>query len=83
MMVYQHHERCDGRGYPANLLRSEIHEWARLCAIADVFDALTNDRSYRNAAALDDVLQYFDAQAGQGFDEEMVHCLIAAMTRRS
>jgi len=83
MMVYQHHERCDGRGYPAGLLRSEIHEWARLCAIADVFDALTNDRSYRNAAALDDVLQYFDAQAGKGFDEEMIRCLIAAVKRRN
>lgn len=82
MMVYQHHERCDGRGYPANLLRSEIHDWARLCAIVDVFDALTNDRHYRSAAMLADVLEYFDVQAGRGFDEEMVHCLIALVTNR-
>ena len=36
MMVYSHHERCDGRGYPVGMVQTEIHEYARLCAIADV-----------------------------------------------
>ena len=40
MIVYSHHERCDGRGYPVGLVRTEIHEYARICAIADVYEAL-------------------------------------------
>ena len=48
-MVYGHHERCDGRGYPVGLVKSEIHEYARLCAIADVYEALCHDLPYRRA----------------------------------
>ncbi len=39
MMVYHHHERCDGRGYPVGMVQTEIHEYARLCAIANVYEA--------------------------------------------
>jgi HD-GYP domain-containing protein (c-di-GMP phosphodiesterase class II) len=46
MMIYQHHERCDGRGYPTGVVGNEIHEWARLCSVADVHDAITRDRAY-------------------------------------
>ena len=52
MMVYQHHERFDGRGYPVGLVGDEIHEWARLCAVADVHDALTRDRAYHKGTNL-------------------------------
>jgi putative nucleotidyltransferase with HDIG domain len=79
MMVYEHHERCDGRGYPVGLLRSEIHEYGRLCAIADVCDALMQDRPYRRAALQSDVVEYLDRQAGRAFDEEMSRCWIAAI----
>lgn len=82
MMVYQHHERCDGRGYPAGLVGREIHLWARLCAVADVFDALTHERHYRNASPFGEALEYFDVQAGRAFDEEMVHCLIATVKQQ-
>src|SRR5262249_18034141 len=41
MMVYQHHERFNGTGYPASVMAADIHHWARICAVADVFDALT------------------------------------------
>ena len=51
MMVYQHHEHYDGRGYPAGLVGNETHEWGRLCAVADVSEALTRDRPYRRAQA--------------------------------
>ena len=79
MMVYQHHERCDGRGYPVGLVRSEIHEYGRLCAVADVCDALLQDRPHRRAALQSDVVEYLDRQAGRGFDEEMSRCWIAAI----
>jgi HD-GYP domain-containing protein (c-di-GMP phosphodiesterase class II) len=79
MIVYSHHERCDGRGYPVGLLRSEIHEYARICAIADVYEALCRDRPYRRASRRSDVLEYLDRQAGRAFDEEMTRCWIAAV----
>jgi HD-GYP domain-containing protein (c-di-GMP phosphodiesterase class II) len=81
MMVYSHHERCDGRGYPVGLLRAETHEYARICAIADVYEALCRDRPYRRASRRNDVLEYLDRQAGRAFDEEMTRCWIAAVDR--
>ncbi len=48
-MVRHHHERCDGKGYPDGLLCDEISKGARILAIADVFDALTTSRPYRDA----------------------------------
>lgn len=83
MMVYQHHERCDGRGYPSALVRHEIHEHARLCSIADVCDALMRDRPYRKASLKGDVVEYLDRQAGRGFDEEMTRCWIATILEQS
>ena len=81
MMVYSHHERCNGRGYPVGLVRAEIHEYARLCAIADVYEALCRDRPYRRASRRSDVLEYLDRQAGRAFDEEMTRCWIAAIAK--
>lgn len=48
-IAYQHHEKYDGSGYPCNLVGDQIHEYARIVAIVDVFDALTADRSYKKA----------------------------------
>lgn len=45
--VLQHHERCDGSGYPSALQGSQIHPYARLVAIADIYSAMTSDRVYR------------------------------------
>lgn len=83
MMVYSHHERCDGRGYPAGLGRSETHDYARLCAVADVSDALMRDRPYRPASLRSDVVEYLDRQAGRGFDEEMTRCWIETIKRET
>jgi len=47
-IVLQHHERYDGKGYPYGLKGDEIHLYGKICSIADVFDALTSDRPYRN-----------------------------------
>lgn len=54
-IVLQHHERIDGRGYPQGLARDEIHIYAKICTVADVYDALTSERSYKKA------LKPFDA----------------------
>jgi HD-GYP domain-containing protein (c-di-GMP phosphodiesterase class II) len=82
MMVYGHHERCDGGGYPAGLVRSEIHPYARICAVADTYAALTSDRPHRRAARQANVIEYLDRQAGRAFDEEMTRCWIAAIASK-
>jgi len=48
--VRDHHERLDGSGYPAGRKADTIHEFARICAIADVFDAISSERPYKHAA---------------------------------
>lgn len=48
IIVMQHHERYDGKGYPKGLRGSEIHIYGRICSIADVYDALTSKRPYRS-----------------------------------
>ncbi|NMB36320.1 MAG: HD-GYP domain-containing protein [Firmicutes bacterium] len=49
LVIYQHHERMNGEGYPENLRGKQIHAYARICAVADVYDALVADRPYRQA----------------------------------
>ena len=46
-IVLQHHERSDGTGYPRGLRGKDIHIYSRICSIADIYDALTSNRSYR------------------------------------
>jgi len=47
MSAISHHEKCDGSGYPLGLIRNEIHLYARIIAVADIYDAMTSDRIYR------------------------------------
>jgi HD-GYP domain-containing protein (c-di-GMP phosphodiesterase class II) len=79
MMVYQHHEHVDGKGYPVRVLADEIHPWARLLAVVDVFDALTGKRPYRRAISPQAALDHLRAKAGLQFDREVVECWTAAM----
>ncbi len=71
MMVYQHHEHLDGTGYPVQVSGSEIHPWARICAVADVFEALTSNRPYRAGMNKDDAFRIMDRQMGTFFDVEV------------
>jgi HD-GYP domain-containing protein (c-di-GMP phosphodiesterase class II) len=77
MMIYQHHERLDGQGYPTGVAGPEIHEWARMCKVADVFDALTSDRPYRRADSPAKVIEFMESKVDIEFDGEMVRCLRA------
>jgi HD-GYP domain-containing protein (c-di-GMP phosphodiesterase class II) len=76
MMVYQHHERLDGSGYPAGITTDDIHPWAKICAVADVFDALTCQRPYRRPMPVKDVCLYLTKHAGTWFDRDIVTCWI-------
>jgi len=74
MMVYQHHERMDGQGYPVGVAGRDIHEWARMCSVADVFHAVTSHRPYRKPMSAAQAMQFLETQAGTMFDPEMVRC---------
>lgn len=68
----QHHERFDGTGYPYGLKGSEMHPFARLAAICDVFDALTSDRVYRPRYQPHEAVEYIMGAGGTHFDYDMV-----------
>ncbi len=72
-----HHERWDGTGYPARTKGREIPLFGRIAAVADVFDALTSERSYKAAWAPEDALTYVTACAGQHFDPDCVKAFTA------
>jgi putative two-component system response regulator len=67
-----HHERWDGTGYPDGLAGAAIPLEARLVAVADVYDALTSDRPYRAAWALERVVDHIRQGAGSHFDPDVV-----------
>ncbi|WP_299195470.1 HD domain-containing phosphohydrolase [uncultured Amphritea sp.] len=69
---YCHHERWDGSGYPQGLAGEQIPLAARLFAVIDVWDALSEDRVYKRAWQEDEVLHYIHEQAGIHFDPEIV-----------
>jgi HD-GYP domain-containing protein (c-di-GMP phosphodiesterase class II) len=81
LMTYQHHERMDGKGYPVQITGREMHPWARMCAVCDVFEALTGERPYRKAMTLETALAFLREHAGTHFDAEMVACWISAIER--
>ncbi|HLO31624.1 MAG TPA: HD domain-containing phosphohydrolase [Anaerolineales bacterium] len=74
-VIRYHHERWDGSGYPAGLKDSEIPIQARIFAVADVFDALTSKRSYRNRSSPEEAIQYIKEQSGILFDPLIVETL--------
>lgn len=67
-MVRDHHERLDGKGYPNGLKADQITELARICAIVDVFDAITAARPYRGPTPPEDSLKIMSQGRGTQFD---------------
>ncbi|MEH6814186.1 MAG: HD-GYP domain-containing protein, partial [Motiliproteus sp.] len=70
-IVMQHHERFDGSGYPKGLQNEDIHIYGRICCIADVFDALTADRSYKKAMSKFEALKLMKDQMSGHFDQKL------------
>jgi putative nucleotidyltransferase with HDIG domain len=74
MMVYQHHERLDGGGYPVGVVESEIHPWAKICSVVDVYEAMTSYRPYRAPMPRTTVFQIMERDSGKSFDPEVLAC---------
>jgi two-component system response regulator RpfG len=76
-----HHEKYDGSGYPNGLHGEDIPIVARIVAVADVFDALVSERSYKHAWTVDDGFEYLNAQKGKHFDPRCVEAFMSAEER--
>ncbi|MDD2697974.1 MAG: DUF3369 domain-containing protein [Arcobacteraceae bacterium] len=72
IIAYEHHEKWNGTGYPRNLKEEEIHIYGRITAIADVYDALTYRRVYKDAWPQSEVLDYIKAEKGKSFEPKLV-----------
>ena len=67
-----HHERCDGSGYPSGVMMERLPEFARIIAIADVYDAMTARRAYRDEICSFDVIEEFENSGYQKFDTALL-----------
>ncbi len=72
IIAMQHHEKWDGSGYPKGLKGEDIHIYGRIVAIADVFDALTHKRVYKDSWTPEDASAYIQKNAGTHFDPTLV-----------
>lgn len=72
-----HHEKFDGSGYPSGLMGEAIPIFSRIVAVADVFDALTSERSYKKAWSLERSTDFLKANSGIHFDPACVHAFLA------
>jgi hypothetical protein len=79
--IMHHHERIDGKGYPMGLAGHEIPEFARVLAVADAFDAMTSNRSYRGARPVPEAVSELRKWAGTQFDPAFVDAFVAALER--
>ena len=71
-IVYQHHERMDGSGYPRNLKGNDILIEARIMAVADVVEAIASHRPYRPSLGLEFALKEIEKNRGKLYDEKVV-----------
>lgn len=72
LIAYEHHERFDGLGYPLGLKTDQIHEYAKIVAVADVYDALVTDRCYRPRMHSYQAAEIIQASSGTHFDSTVV-----------
>ena len=81
-IVRHHHENWDGSGYPDGLSGNQIPLWARIVCLADVYDALTSDRSYKRALPHDDAIEVMRRDVRRQFDPALFS-LFEAIARNS
>lgn len=75
--VLEHHENEDGSGYPLGLKGEDIHRYAKIIHVADVYDALTTKRPYKKAYSVPEAMEYLMGSCGRLFDKEMVEAFMS------
>jgi putative two-component system response regulator len=78
-IAFTHHERWDGSGYPQRIKGKQIPIEGRMCAVADVFDALTTDRSYKKGIDLEAGFSLMEEASGQLFDPDIVQVFLSSI----
>ncbi|HCY86388.1 MAG TPA: hypothetical protein DHV36_14730, partial [Desulfobacteraceae bacterium] len=81
IVALEHHEKWDGNGYPRGLAGEDIHIYGRITAIADVFDALSVSRVYKEAWPLEKIVATFKAERGRHFDPNLVDLFLSNLDR--
>lgn len=76
----QHHERLNGTGYPNNLISTQIHISSKIIAVADMFDALTSNRSYKKALTPTKAISIIMEDCGTALDNEVIESFISSIT---
>ena len=76
IVALEHHERYDGNGYPYGKKGEEIHIFGRIVAIADVFDALSVERSYKKAWPVEEIVEFMKKERGRMFDPYLIDLFI-------
>jgi HD-GYP domain-containing protein (c-di-GMP phosphodiesterase class II) len=78
-VVHQHHEKCSGAGYPQGIKEPQIHLYAKIAALADVFDALTTKRCYKQAVDSFPAIRIMQNEMAESFNDELLRELILMM----
>lgn len=79
IIAYQHHEKWNGKGYPRGLKGEDIDFFSRIVALADVFDAVTSERVYKEPWSLDEALDLIKRERGEHFDPSIVDAFFKAL----
>ena len=80
-IVHYHHERIDGKGYPAGIAGKNIPKWARIAAVADTYDALSNERPYKRAFTPEEACKVIDEVTGTQLCPESVELFFRYMEK--
>lgn len=81
-LILKHHERWDGKGYPLGLQGEDIPIECRILAIADAYDAMTNDRPYRKALPCHQAMEEIERSSETQFDPKLVLAFLSLMKKR-
>ena len=71
IITVQHHEKVDGSGYPRGLKGKQVHEFGQICALGDIYDALTSERSYKSGMSSFEALLLMREKMKHHFDEKL------------
>lgn len=81
LAAMSHHERCDGSGYPLGLKSNQIDDFTKIVSIADVYDAMTANRVYRNGLSPFEVISIFETEGLAAYDTKFVMTFIDHITQ--
>lgn len=82
-IIFEHHENYNGTGYPNKIQGEDIHQMARVCAIADFFDAITTKRSYHDVLSVEEALKVMERASGRKIDPKIFEVFVKTVNKTS